>query len=87
VGASTPEDERTPGEDGTPEKGYLSRGEAAQRLGVSPRTIQQWARDGKIPCLRTFGGHRRFSVKDLDVLQEAAKNARRRSPQRRRVIA
>ena len=81
VGTSTPE------ENGTPDKGYLSRGEAAQRLGVSPRTIQQWARDGRIPCLRTFGGHRRFSVEDLDSVQEAVKNRRRRSPKRRRVVA
>ena len=80
-------DASTPEEDGTPEKGYLSRGEAAQRLGVSPRTIQQWASDGRIPCLRTFGGHRRFSVEDVDMLKDLAKNRRRRGPGHRRVTA
>jgi len=49
---------------------YLSRGEAAEHLGVKPRTIQQWAQDGRIPFIRTFGGHRRFSEKDLDALVE-----------------
>jgi excisionase family DNA binding protein len=62
------------GEDET----YLSRGEAARRLGVPPRTIQQWARVGLIPCIRTFGGHRRFAVKDLDAVAELAKTRRRR---------
>ena len=59
---------------------YLSRGEAARRLGVPPRTIQQWARDGKIPCIRTFGGHRRFAAHDLDA---AADLAKKRRPRRR----
>lgn len=62
---------------------YLSRGEAAQRLGVPPRTIQQWAIDGKIPCIRTFGGHRRFAIKDLDAM---AQQARKRRPRRRSTI-
>lgn len=65
------------------EETYLSRGEAALRLGVPPRTIQQWAIDGKIPCIRTFGGHRRFSVKDLDAIAHLAK---KRRPRRRTTI-
>jgi excisionase family DNA binding protein len=59
---------------------YLSRGEAAQRLGVPPRTIQQWARSGRIPCIRTFGGHRRFAAKDIDAVAELVKTRRRRGP-------
>ncbi|HEX3542717.1 MAG TPA: helix-turn-helix domain-containing protein [Acidimicrobiales bacterium] len=65
-------------EPGSADDTYLSRGEAARRLGVPPRTIQQWARDGKIPCIRTFGGHRRFAAKDLDALTELARNRRSR---------
>ena len=63
-----------------PEDKYLSRGEAARHLGVPPRTIQQWAKEGRIPYIRTFGGHRRFSARDLDALAEAVK---RRRPRRR----
>jgi excisionase family DNA binding protein len=60
------------------EEQYFSRGEAARRLGVPPRTIQQWAKDGKIPCVRTFGGHRRFAARDLDSLGELVKEQRQR---------
>jgi excisionase family DNA binding protein len=57
----------------------LSRGEAARRLGVPPRTIQEWARHGKLPCVRTLGGHRRFSAHDIDALEELVKKRRVRS--------
>jgi excisionase family DNA binding protein len=66
-----------------PPERYLSRGEAARRLGVPPRTIQEWAKDGKVPCIRTLGGHRRFSARDLDALGELVKKRRaRRRPSR-----
>lgn len=57
---------------------YLSRGQAAERLGVPPRMIQQWAKDGRIPFIRTFGGHRRFSPRDVDAMADWAKRRRRR---------
>ena len=53
---------------GLVENKFLSRGEAARRLGVPPRTIHRWACDGKLPCVRTFGGHRRFAVADIDAM-------------------
>ncbi len=40
--------------------GYLTAGQAARLLGVSPRTVDRWANDGRMPCLVTLGGHRRF---------------------------
>ncbi len=39
---------------------YLTPGQAARILGVSPKTINRWANDGRIPCSVTLGGHRRF---------------------------
>ena len=30
--------------------------EAAKILGVHPKTIQKWDREGKIRCVRTVGG-------------------------------
>ena len=39
---------------------YLTPREAAQMLGVSPKTVVRWAAEGRIPSLVTLGGHRRF---------------------------
>jgi excisionase family DNA binding protein len=39
---------------------YLTSGEAARILGVSPRTVNRWADHGRIPCSHTLGGQRRF---------------------------
>lgn len=47
---------------------YLTAGEAARILGVSPKTINRWANDGRIPCTVTLGGHRRFRA---DVIAAA----------------
>ncbi len=60
---------------GLAETKFLSRGQAAERLGVPPRTIHQWACDGKLPCVRTFGGHRRFAVADIDAMAILVKKA------------
>jgi excisionase family DNA binding protein len=38
-------------------------------LGVSPKTVNRWATDGRIPCAMTLGGHRRFRV---DVIRSVA---------------
>ena len=40
----------------------LTPGQAARILGVSPKTVNRWATDGRIPCAVTLGGHRRFRV-------------------------
>ena len=43
---------------------YLTPGELARILHVSPKTISRWASEGRIPCIVTLGGHRRFRVAD-----------------------
>ncbi len=43
----------------------VSIGEAAEKLGVSVKTIRRWADGGKIRSYRTPSGHRRFYVSDL----------------------
>src|SRR5712692_5324568 len=35
-------------------------GEAAELLGVSPDTVRRWSDAGRLPTLRTEGGHRRI---------------------------
>ena len=39
---------------------YLLSGQVADLLHVSPKTVARWAQDGKLPSIRTLGGHRRF---------------------------
>ncbi len=43
---------------------YLTPGELARILHVSPKTISRWASEGRIPCIVTLGGHRRFRRAD-----------------------
>ena len=42
---------------------------AAQRLGVTKKTLQVWDNDGKLVALRTAGGHRRYRQSDIEKLQ------------------
>ncbi len=39
---------------------YLRTAEVADILHVSPKTVSRWARDGKLPFMKTLGGHRRY---------------------------
>ena len=48
---------------------YLTPGQVARMLGVSPKTVNRWASDGRIPCAVTLGGHRRFRA---DVIRSVA---------------
>lgn len=41
---------------------YLSTREACEYLGVTPQTLRLWDRLGKIPTIRSPGGHRRYDV-------------------------
>ena len=50
------------------ESTYLTAGQAARMLGVSPKTVNRWANDGRIACAVTLGGHRRFSVAEIQAV-------------------
>jgi excisionase family DNA binding protein len=39
--------------------------EVAEALGLSPATVQQYARNGRIPFDATPGGHRRFDIEEV----------------------
>ena len=39
---------------------FISTGEAAKMLRVSPKTVARWAKNGRLPHIMTLGGHRRF---------------------------
>ena len=55
---------------------YLTRAQVAAMLGVSPNTVARWARNGRIPCQMTLGGHRRF---DRNHILELMRQLRRDS--------
>ena len=39
---------------------FLTRAQVSRLLGVSPNTVTRWAREGRLPCQVTLGGHHRF---------------------------
>ncbi|MBI3741452.1 MAG: helix-turn-helix domain-containing protein [Chloroflexi bacterium] len=51
----------------TVEQRWFTLSEASELLGIHPTTLRDWADSGKIPALRTPGGHRRFDVRDLQA--------------------
>ena len=65
---------------GEPDEGtYLTVGEAARMLGVSPKTVSRWAKEGKLPYRRTLGGHRRFPADGIRALAGALSREHTRS--------
>jgi excisionase family DNA binding protein len=49
---------------------YLSTGEVAGLLFVSPKTVSRWAKEGKLPFMKTLGGHRRYPEAEIRELAE-----------------
>jgi excisionase family DNA binding protein len=43
----------------------LTPGEVAEMFRVNPKTVTRWARAGKVPAVRTLGGHRRFRTSEI----------------------
>jgi excisionase family DNA binding protein len=42
----------------TTEPKYLRTAQVAELLQVSPKTVSRWAQEGRLPYVRTLGGHR-----------------------------
>jgi excisionase family DNA binding protein len=55
---------------------FMTRAEVSRLLGVSPNTVTRWAREGRVPCQVTLGGHHRF---DRDVVEQLRTSLRRGS--------
>ncbi len=50
-------------------KDFLRVKDAAEFLGVSPNTLRNWSRDGRIPVHRNpINGYRLYNKSDLDRL-------------------
>lgn len=46
----------------------LTRAEVASIFQVSPSTITRWAEAGKLPVVKTLGGHRRYDAEAIQTL-------------------
>ena len=53
-----------------PDDDLVARTVAAQILGVSPTTVTRWAREGRLACRVTLGGHHRFERAVLNEIRD-----------------
>lgn len=51
------------------DRDFLTPGQVAELLHVSPKTVSRWASQGLLPCLVTLGGHRRFRRRDIERIE------------------
>jgi excisionase family DNA binding protein len=58
-----------------PQPAYLKTAQVADILHVSPKTVSRWAKEGKLPHLRTLGGHRRYPEGEIQALAARLKGA------------
>lgn len=69
------------GEQDETEAVYMKPSEVARILHVSPKTVDRWANEGRIACIVTLGGHRRFLRSDvLTVAEEMARRGASAAP-------
>jgi excisionase family DNA binding protein len=47
---------------------YLLTAEVADILHVSPKTVSRWAKEGKLPFMKTLGGHHRYPETEIREL-------------------
>jgi excisionase family DNA binding protein len=50
---------------------FLTRSEVSRLLGVSPNTVTRWAREGRLACQVTLGGHHRFDRELVEQLRKS----------------
>ena len=51
----------------------LSPKKVAEIFGVSPLTVRLWEKAGKITAIKTLGGHRRYSLKEIKEIVDRNK--------------
>ena len=49
----------------------MTTSEVSRLLGVSPNTVTRWAREGRLPCRLTLGGHHRFERQAIEGIRES----------------
>jgi excisionase family DNA binding protein len=46
----------------------LTPSEVAKLFKVDPKTVTRWSNNGKIACIKTAGGHRRYRLEEVQKL-------------------
>jgi excisionase family DNA binding protein len=49
---------------------YLLTAEVADILHVSPETVSRWAKQGRLPFMKTLGGHHRYPEAEIRELAD-----------------
>ena len=58
--------------DESTEDALLTPSEVADMFRVNPKTVTRWARTGRLPAIKTIGGHRRYRLSEVRKAVEAA---------------
>ncbi len=53
----------------TSQETLLTPREVAARFCVDPKTVTRWALTGKLPSIKTLGGHRRYRESVVEALR------------------
>lgn len=51
---------------------YLTPKQVYERFGFHPKTLALWAEGGKVKCIKSPGGHRRYSLESLENISKEA---------------
>jgi excisionase family DNA binding protein len=54
----------------------MTPSEVAEYFGVGPKTVTRWDRAGELSAVRTLGGHRRYSQREVHALREVESSGR-----------
>lgn len=54
----------------------LTPAEVAALFRVDPKTVTRWAKAGKLSCVKTLGGHRRYRADEVQSLLNAVPQQR-----------
>lgn len=52
----------------------LTPSEVAGLFSVDPKTVTRWSQKGKLHCIKTVGGHRRYLLDEVQALLEVLKH-------------
>lgn len=58
----------------------LTPSEVAALFRVDPKTVTRWAKAGKLTCVKTLGGHRRYLASEVKAILESGIPSQRGTP-------